>query len=350
MANRYLAHGETTRARETLQLVLDRYPAESSASMLLAQMEINAGRTYAGLAMLSHLISAPLPVAVERQAAELYAQVGMLSQARDLARRALAANEDGREERELMLRLDEEARDPQAVAIDQRSAESVEERASANEQNPDPESERLRALLSGGHSAGSPDADFLADVTEAVRKWKALGSKARSESRVLAEVRVDRLQNDLQSTQHVQQVIAIGSRADALAYSEKAVQYAPESQQLNVLRARIHKLSGRILEAEDEGESAVADASVAMYYDLRAHQYRFPDVEPGDVIELEYIISPFGDRNPYGRYFAQIVGFSGPLPCAMQRYVLRAPASITLHSAEHLVAAAQVRHTSGENI
>lgn len=349
MANRYLAHGQPTRARELLTKVLERYPYESSICVLLAQIEINAGSTSAGIEMLSHVLSSPSPIAVERQAAELYAQIGFLSEARDLALRALQMHTDGREERELVLRLEEEARDPDALNVERKLRNFEDERVSA-EDNPDPEGERLRGLLNGEPYAASQDSEFLANVPELLQRWKLLPANARTKSRVLSDVRIDQLHDDYQSSQHVQQLVAIGSRADALAYTYKSIQYVPESQQLNVLRARVYRQDGRIIEAEDEGEGPVADASIAMYYDLRAHQYRFPDLQPGDVIEMEYSISPVEDHNPYGSYFAQIVGFSGPLPCEVQRYVLRSPASISLHSAEHLLAPAQIRHGRGENV
>lgn len=349
IAQRCLARGQPTQARELLKTVLERYPQESSVRVLQAQIEINAGRTSAGLAILSQVASGPLAIAVARQAAELYAQIGLLAQARDLARRALEMHVDGRQERELVLRLDEQARDAKTFALDRRSSKSELERGAA-EDSADTEGERLRAALNGENAAKSPDSEFLANVPELLRKWNALPGKAKTESRVLSDVRIDELRGDYQTIQHAQQVVAIGSRADALVYSDKAIQYAPESQQLNVLRARVYRRDGRVVEAEDEGEAPVADASVAMYYDLRAHQYHFPDLQAGDVFELEYTLSPVGDHNPYGRYFAQIVGFSGALACDSQRYVLRAPDAISINSAEHLLAPAQVRHDGGENV
>lgn len=349
MAQRCLARGEPTQARELLNTALQRYPQESSIRVLLVQIEINAGRTSAGLEILSRMLTAPLPIAVERQAAELYTQIGFLAPARDLARQALEMHVDGREERELVLRLDEQARDVNALALDQRSPRSELQRTAAGD-NADPEGERLRALLNGENASKSPDSEFLASIPELLHKWQAWPAKAKTESRVLSDVRIDQLRGDYQFIQHAQQVIAIGSRADAIAYSDKAIQYAPESQQLNVLHARVYRPNGRMAEAEDEGEGAVADASIAMYYDLRAHEYHFLDLQPGDVIEFEYTISPVGDHNPYGRYFAQIVGFSGALASDLQRYVLRVPSSISITSAEHLLAPAQVRQDDGNSV
>jgi hypothetical protein len=73
-------------------------------------------------------------------------------------------------------------------------------------------------------------------------------------------------------------------------------------------------------------------------------------MRPGDVIELEYTISPLGRENPYGNYFAQIVAFGSALPTNVQRYVLCAPASLHLSSVEHLVSPAVVRQIADEKI
>src|SRR5207302_317534 len=158
------------------------------------------------------------------------------------------------------------------------------------------------------------------------------------------------LRPDYQTVHHVQLVIAIGSIADLATYRTRAVQYSPQSQQLSISRARIYRGDGHAVEAEDLGESPVADASVAAYYDLRARQFRFRDLQIGDVIELDYTITPVGSANPYGRYFAELIAFGGLLPCDLQRYVLHAPAEIHLSSAEHLLPRAQLRRRGDENV
>jgi transglutaminase-like putative cysteine protease len=119
---------------------------------------------------------------------------------------------------------------------------------------------------------------------------------------------------------------------------------------LCVSRARIYRPDGHTVEADDLGESPVTDASVATYYDLRARQYRFRDLNVGDVIEFEYTITPVAGVNPYGQYFAELVAFGGALPCDLQRYVLRAPLEIHLSSAEHLLPHPQLRRHRDENI
>ncbi len=363
MARRYSAQGQPTRARQILEASLGQNPNDPFISAQLAQLDANAGRISDSLKRLQPLSSASLPIAAAREVAEIYLQTGFLDNARDLAHRSLRAHRDGIEERELILRIDKQSADARQLKEDyalltsaSNSSATAQASSSAftssdaidDSSDRDPQSQRILALLRGRLSTEKdPDSEYLVNVTETLAKWRSLPISSRAESHMLADVRVDKLSDDYQSVQHLQLLIAVGTAADANSYNEKSIQYSPDSQQLTVLKARIHRPNGRTTDAEDLGETSVADPSIAMYYDVRARQYRFPDLRAGDVIELDYTISPIGKKNPYGNYFAQIVAFGSALPTDLQRYVLRAPANLRLNSAEHLVSAPE-RHRQGE--
>jgi transglutaminase-like putative cysteine protease len=205
-------------------------------------------------------------------------------------------------------------------------------------------SEPLRAILDGQTNATAGTLpSFLVDVGEAIRKWRSRPASERVQSRIVANVRIDELGPDLQAVERIQQVIAIGSSGDSKRFRERTIQYSPESQQLSVTEARVYHAAGSIDEAEDLGEKPVADAGMATYYDLREQAYRFPALKPGDIITLDYVISPANAGNPYGQYFAELVAFGNELPCDLQRYVLRAPANTPLYSSEHLLEPAIIR-------
>ena len=70
MAKRYSAQGQITRARNLLSATLERYPAESSIRMLLAELEINQGHASAALEVMNQLRSKPSSISVTRQLAE----------------------------------------------------------------------------------------------------------------------------------------------------------------------------------------------------------------------------------------------------------------------------------------
>jgi tetratricopeptide (TPR) repeat protein len=356
MARRYAAQGQSIRSRQVLETSLRQHPNDPFVSAQLAQLDVNAGRAAEALMLLRALTATKLPIAASRQVAEIYLQLGFLSNARDLALRALNAHRDGLNERELILRIDKQSGNVRELKEDYALFARVEphpEPARANvtddSRDRDPQSQSTLDLLHGRSTVESnSDSEYLVNVAEALARWRSLPSSSRIESRSLADVRIEKLRDDYQSVQHFQQLIAVGSVADIGAYSQKAIQYSPDSQQLTMLKARIHRMNGRVTAGEDLGETSVAEPTVAMYYDLRAHQYRFPDLRAGDVVELEYTIAPLSRKNPYGNYFAQIVAFGSALPTDLQRYVLRAPAALHLNSAEQMVPPPLVRGQGDE--
>ena len=346
LARLYWGQGQLTRARSLLTTALQPGRQEPSVALLLAEMEISEGRGSAAVARMNELRSRPLSPCLARALASDYAQLGFRSEARELVRFAQQISPTGSEQHQLLAELETDAgKSPLSTGTD----ESDGEASGSEPVVADADAERLRRLL---HGENAPTIDFsrayLADVQELIARWRSMAASRRSESRVLADIRVDELRDDYQTAQHLQSIVAIGSAADVAAYRNRAIQYSPQTQQLTVLHACVHHANGRISEAEDQGESPVADASVAAYYDLRAQQYRFRDLSPGDVIELEYKVTPLGNANPYGQYFAALVAFGGPLPYDLQRYVLRAGAGVRVSSTQHLLSRPQLRHGRNE--
>ena len=60
---------------------------------------------------------------------------------------------------------------------------------------------------------------------------------------------------------------------------------------------------------------------------LRSRQLRYPGLEKGDLVELEYSITPRPRDGAPGGYFGELVLFSGHAPARLKRYVLLAPAA-----------------------
>jgi hypothetical protein len=354
MAKRYAAQGQLTRARNMLSATLERYPAETSVRLLLAELDINQGHASTALEVMNQLRSKPLPIAVTRQLAESYAQLRLLDEARDLAHLAVRLHPGGPEERELASRLDEQAADRETskrqvsqrefIAPARLSGATIDELSDTTSQT------ALRRLLNGQTIPTDDSREFFADVLALIKRWHARPLTERSESRILANVRADQLRSDYQTVQHVQQVIAIGSTSDITTYKQRGIQYSAQSQQLNVVRARLHHGGGRVSEGEDLGESSLADSSAATYDDLRTRQYRFRDLRAGDVLELEYTITPLANENPYGQYFAQLVAFGSSLPSDFQRYVLCSPHDIHLSSSERALPPATLQRRSAEDV
>ena len=355
LAKRYSAQGQITRARNIIAASLERYPAEASLRALLAELDINQGHPSAALEMMNQLRSRALPIAVMRQLAEAYAQLRFLDTARELANAALQLHPAGVAERELVSRLDEQAGETDVTSSFKGTHKSSMAGAQSSGKATNGLSESsgetaLRRLLNGQAARIDDSREFFADAFTLAQKWHTRPPAERSESRILADIRVDQLRPDYQDIQHTQQVIAIGPGSDVITYKLRGIQYSAQSQQLNVLHMRVHHSDGRTSEAEDLGESLLFDSSAANYDDLHTRQYRFRDLHAGDVIELEYTIAPLTTENPYGQYFAQLVAFGSSIPCDFQRYVLRSPREVRLSSSERALPPATMQRRSSEDV
>src|SRR5438874_536144 len=172
----------------------------------------------------------------------------------------------------------------------------------------------------------------MEDAALLASRWRELPVESRSASHILAEVRVDRISERYLVRSHVQKIVAIVTAADVQRFGLETIRYSPESEQLKIIHARVLKRNDRAVEAEDIGDSPIADAQSAMYYDVRARNIRFSRLEPGDVIELEYRIVPFESENPYGKYFAELVSFGTEIDKDRQKFVVIAPSDIKIFS------------------
>lgn len=156
----------------------------------------------------------------------------------------------------------------------------------------------------------------------------------------LADIRIQELYSNGLDRLHVQQVFFVGSEAEVDQHRVTEIQYSPLSQALLVLHARDWKPNGKILDAQDLGDRQAEAVSHSMYYDARTRQLRFSGLEKGDVVEIEYSLSPILASSPYGGYFGELVSFANQTAIRLKRYVLIAPAAEAIYAhAENLAPA-----------
>ena len=196
-------------------------------------------------------------------------------------------------------------------------------------------------------SAHELDRQYLANVSETLRAARSTHSADSSNVTSLANITVERVSPNGQSSQHIQLILLMNTDSGAADYSTYRVQYSYALQKLDLISARIHKLDGRIVPAENGGETGYADAAISMYYDTRQRIVRFPHLAKGDVVELEYRISPKTNVNPYGAYYGGLITFQSALPENLHRYVLIAPVSESLNIAEYRMPSAASVKTDG---
>jgi len=395
LADYYIGRNQSLKARELLQRVIQQNAGSYIARTKLADLDLASGRKGEALAEYRRLESEfPALPWLQRELAIRYEKLGMSDRALELGRLALARDRDDRAAREVLVRVYQQRHDAKALrelyeqervrhpedseplmeladldaaagryeiaeaglrealamspgdgAIAERLADLLEERGDAAgaktvveaalSRSPGDDNLRLRL----GARGLDPDAQYVVNAAE-------LAKAAQS----AADVRIRRVAENGLSTLRWQQVIYIGSQQAAREYGSRSIQYAPASQQLHILAARSYKPDGRAIEAEVAGEANVADSGEAMYYDGRSRELRFPSLEKGDVLELDYRIAPTQARNPYGAYFGDLVAFRSHVPEKLQRYVLVTPADRHFNMLAHGLAPAMAKETATERI
>jgi transglutaminase-like putative cysteine protease len=405
----YRERGQSERQRQLLKGIFAAFPSDFVARKFLADLLFDDGQEQAALEQFERLErDFPTVLWVKREAAAAYERLGLLRRAMPLAAEAFAGNRTGGVEQALLIRLAAATHDVPRLrsayeAIGQlypadgpaiarlallrwragevQAAREMVRRALARDpanpdllsaatqlqagscQNPVDHAPLRAATIAPGWQEPidchrllpDADAEFLAVpeqiVAQAGESQKGGGQGPREQAAVLSYIRIDRVAENGLATTRVQQFWRVGGALAAPELSNRKIQYSPETQALEILTARLHKKDGRVLEAEDTGESAVADSRVAMYYDQRSREIHFPGSEPGDVIELDYRTSPLLSSNPYGDYFASLNVFRESLPVMHQRYVLIAPAARQPYIVEERMAApAAVRQAGNQRI
>ncbi len=138
-----------------------------------------------------------------------------------------------------------------------------------------------------------------------------------------------------------QTVIRIHNRQGVDAWREHRFDYLPDNQHLQVRVARVLRADG----TEREGRQLdvqMSDPAVRMYYDRRVKVIRFPDLRPGDVIELQTLLSDIPAANAFEDYFGALLPLQAAAPTRHLQVAVSLPASRTLRF--HAAGLADLKH------
>ncbi|MFO0734433.1 MAG: DUF3857 domain-containing protein [Labilithrix sp.] len=107
--------------------------------------------------------------------------------------------------------------------------------------------------------------------------------------------------------------------------------FEADSETVQLRGAKIYRKNGAIDEAIESGEGATDDPSMAMYSSARAFYIRFPRLDPGDVVELQYRVEDVSHRNAFADYFGEVRYMQSSEPIAHAEYVLITPKARTFY-------------------
>ena len=316
----YARRGEADKLRACYADMKRLYPHDPEPLGRLAQLDAGAGRFDAAEEELrAALAIAPNDGKLHADLADLLAEAGRPDESRHELAAALALNPNSES-----LRL-RPTTQPTSAKTGQMWGTTP---------SPDEKNRLVRGAASPTPSSAAAETQYLVDAAELAAQAQRAPPQDTANVVELADVRLERIAENGLSSVREQQVYYIAGEQGAREYASHAVQYAAATQELRILAARAYKPDGRVMEAEDGGDSSVEEGSAAMYYDARSRTLRFPGLEKGDVVELDYRLSPESNVNPYGDYFGELAMFRSSIPERLQRYVLFTPAARTFNILE----------------
>ncbi len=166
-----------------------------------------------------------------------------------------------------------------------------------------------------------------ADEAYAVGEEELLARRTEDASyptRILEDLTVNTVyDNGLGSSFH-QLAAQILTDQGARDWRTYPIQFDPDVQRVSVRLARVTR-DGRHLEAADSFEQQLGEPWYRIYYDTRALVVVFPDLEPGDMVEIRYRVDDVAERNLFDDYYGDLHYLGGHTPIARLDYVLLTP-------------------------
>lgn len=132
-------------------------------------------------------------------------------------------------------------------------------------------------------------------------------------------------ENGLGSSFH-QVAVQVHDAEGARRFRTYPIQFDPGAQRVDVRLARVYR-DGRTLESLQSFEQQLGEPWYRIYYDTRALVVVFPDLEPGDIVELRYRLDDVAHRNLFADYYGDLHFLQGDAPVRSLDYVLITPAS-----------------------
>jgi transglutaminase-like putative cysteine protease/predicted Zn-dependent protease len=154
---------------------------------------------------------------------------------------------------------------------------------------------------------------------------------ARPTAEVLLDTTVTRVHQNGLSETFQQRLVRVLDERGARAESDADVRFTPETQSVDLRAARVYRKSGEVVEAISTDEQDMSEPWYSLYYDVKALVVHFGKLEPGDVVELQYIVSDVARRNMFADYFGDLHYLQEELPRRETKYVLIAPKGKALH-------------------
>lgn len=111
------------------------------------------------------------------------------------------------------------------------------------------------------------------------------------------------------------------------AFRSYPITYSPNRQEVRVVRARVTKADGAVVDSYGDADRNINEPWSGMYYDARAKVLSFPQLGPGDTLELQYRLEDTAQENLLSDYWGDVDYVQGTSLKLRYQYFVDMPAS-----------------------
>jgi len=144
---------------------------------------------------------------------------------------------------------------------------------------------------------------------------------------MLAEVTAVKVQASGLSSRFQQLAVMVFNQRGVDAFRQLPITYSPDRQEVRVLKARVTKPDGSVVDSFGDGERNINEPWTGMYYDARARVLSFPALAAGDVLELEWRLDDTALDNLLSDYWGDVDAVQSTVPKLRYRFVVDMPAT-----------------------
>ncbi len=179
--------------------------------------------------------------------------------------------------------------------------------------------EALRALQGQDAAAGVTHTFAIAPLA------KEVPDTTKEDAVYLADVTAVRVQTSGLSSRFHQLAVKVLNGRGVDAFRQWPITYSPDRQEVRVLKARITKPDGSIVDSYGDSDQHMNEPWTGMYYDARARVLSFPALGVGDTLELQWRVEDTALENLLSDYFGDVDSVQGGYPKKRYRYVVEMP-------------------------
>ncbi|MFP2928538.1 DUF3857 domain-containing protein, partial [Pyxidicoccus sp. 3LG] len=134
-----------------------------------------------------------------------------------------------------------------------------------------------------------------------------------------------RVQKSGLSSRLHQQVVKVLNARGVDAFRMLPITYSPDRQEVRILKARVVKADGSVVESYGENDRNINEPWTGMYYDARAKVLSFPSLAAGDTLELTYRLDDTAQENLLSDYWGDVESVQGVYPKVRFQYLVDMP-------------------------